>query len=51
MRLTLLEWHERFSRFLADSELTRLNLDPRERVPASPLMLRFATGRSSRPVR
>jgi thiamine biosynthesis lipoprotein len=40
-RRTLLAWHERFSRFLPDSELSRLNRDPRERVPVSPLMARF----------
>ncbi len=32
----------RLSRFDPDSELSRLNADPRERVPASPLMRRFA---------
>lgn len=35
-------WHERFSRFRSDSELTRLNEDPREVVPVSPLMARLA---------
>ncbi len=39
---TLLEWHRRFSRFLPESELTLLNGDPRECVPVSPLMARFA---------
>jgi len=39
-RRRLLEWHERFSRFLPDSELTRLNADPRAIVPVSPLMRR-----------
>ena len=33
-------WHEQFSRFLPDSELTRLNRDPAETVPVSPLMRR-----------
>jgi FAD:protein FMN transferase len=37
----LLEWHERFSRFEPDSELTRLNEDPRPIVPVSPLMRRI----------
>ncbi len=41
-RRELLAWHDRFSRFLGDSELSRLNDDPRERVPVSPLMARFA---------
>ncbi len=38
----LLEIHARLSRFLPESELSLLNRDPRERVPASDLMLRFA---------
>jgi thiamine biosynthesis lipoprotein len=37
----LLEWHDQFSRFEPDSELSRLNADPRETVPVSPLMARF----------
>jgi thiamine biosynthesis lipoprotein len=37
----LLECHERLSRFLPDSELSRLNADRRETVPVSPLMLDF----------
>jgi thiamine biosynthesis lipoprotein len=41
-RQELLSWHERFSRFLPDSELSWLNDDPRERVPVSALMARFA---------
>ena len=41
-RRELLGWHDRFSRFLGDSELSRLNEDPRERVPVSALMARFA---------
>ncbi len=41
-RVRLLEWHERFSRFLPDSELSLLNGDPRETVPVSPLMARLA---------
>ncbi len=40
-RTVLLEWHERFSRFRADSELSRLNADPRETVPVSATMARF----------
>jgi thiamine biosynthesis lipoprotein len=39
---TLLAWHERFSRFNADSELSRLNRDPRETVPVSPLLAHLA---------
>jgi FAD:protein FMN transferase len=41
-RSELLSWHERFSRFLPDSELSRLNHDPRETVPVSALMARLA---------
>ncbi len=37
----LLEWHQRFSRFLPDSELCRLNADPRETVRVSATMARF----------
>jgi FAD:protein FMN transferase len=37
----LLAWHDQFSRFAPDSELTRLNADPRESVPVSPLMRRI----------
>jgi thiamine biosynthesis lipoprotein len=37
----LLEWHEQFSRFIADSELTRLNDDPAATVPVTPLMRRI----------
>ena len=39
-RERLLEWHQRFSRFLAASELTHLNADPRPTVPVSPMMRR-----------
>jgi thiamine biosynthesis lipoprotein len=39
-RRRLLEWHERFSRFEPDSELMRLNADPRATVTVSPLMRR-----------
>jgi FAD:protein FMN transferase len=42
VRGQLLEWHERFSRFLPDSELSRLNRDPRREVPVTPLMARLA---------
>jgi thiamine biosynthesis lipoprotein len=42
-RRRLLEWHGRFSRFLPDSELSRLNRDPRRIVPVSPTMARFVT--------
>jgi FAD:protein FMN transferase len=34
----LLEWHERFSRFHSDSELSRFNVDPRPVVPVSPML-------------
>jgi thiamine biosynthesis lipoprotein len=37
----MLEWHQQFSRFEPDSELSRLNADPRETVPVSPVMARF----------
>ncbi len=37
----LLEWHDRFSRFQSESELARLNRDPRETVPITPLMRRI----------
>jgi thiamine biosynthesis lipoprotein len=42
VRRSLTGWHERFSRFLASSELSLLNADAREEVPASPLMVRLA---------
>jgi thiamine biosynthesis lipoprotein len=38
----LLSWHERFSRFLPDSELCRLNADPAGEVGVSAVMARFA---------
>jgi thiamine biosynthesis lipoprotein len=41
-RRTLLSWHERFSRFLETSELSKLNDDPRGEVPVRTLMARFA---------
>jgi FAD:protein FMN transferase len=41
-RASLLAWHARFSRFLATSELSRLNADRREVVPASPMLARLA---------
>lgn len=41
VKLTLLEWHSRFSRFEPDSELSRLNCDPRQVVPVSPMMARL----------
>jgi FAD:protein FMN transferase len=37
----LLGWHDQFSRFEPDSELSRLNGDPRETVLVSPVMTRF----------
>ncbi len=39
-RRELLHWHEQFSRFRPESEISRLNHDPRESVPVSPLMRR-----------
>jgi FAD:protein FMN transferase len=42
VKRALLTWHARFSRFLPDSELSRLNGDPRTTVPVRPLMARFA---------
>jgi thiamine biosynthesis lipoprotein len=41
-RERMLAWHERFSRFLPDSELQLLNRDRRERIPVTPLMARLA---------
>ncbi|MBV9049450.1 MAG: FAD:protein FMN transferase [Solirubrobacterales bacterium] len=40
-RQRLLEWHSQFSRFEPASELSRLNADPRETVPVSPLLRRI----------
>ncbi len=40
-RRRLLEWHDQFSRFNTDSELSRLNSDPRATVPVSPMMGRI----------
>lgn len=37
----MLEWHRQFSRFEPDSELSRLNADPRETVSVSPVMARL----------
>jgi FAD:protein FMN transferase len=37
----LLAWHDQFSRFQPDSELSRMNRDPRETVLVSPVMTRF----------
>ena len=39
-RRALLAWHERFSRFTDDSELSRLNRDPAATVAVTPLMRR-----------
>jgi FAD:protein FMN transferase len=38
----LLGWHRTFTRFSAASDLSLLNADPREEVPAGPLMARLA---------
>jgi len=37
----LLAWHAQFSRFTSESELARMNGDPRERLPVSPMMATF----------
>jgi FAD:protein FMN transferase len=41
-RRSMLAWHERFTRFEPDSELSLLNEDPRTEVPASELLVRLA---------
>ncbi len=41
-RRSLERWHQRFSRFLPASELSRLNADRRRIVPASALLVRLA---------
>jgi thiamine biosynthesis lipoprotein len=41
VRRRMLEWHDQFTRFEEDSELSELNRDPRETVPASRVMLRL----------
>jgi FAD:protein FMN transferase len=41
VRRSLLAFHERFTRFRDDSELSALNRDPREVVPASAAMVAF----------
>lgn len=41
-RSLLLAWHQRFTRFEPDSELSLLNEDPRAEVPASELLVRLA---------
>lgn len=41
-REKLLDAHRRLTRFSEDSELSRFNADPREVVPASPLLCRLA---------
>jgi thiamine biosynthesis lipoprotein len=38
---SLLDWHERFTRFTPTSELSRLNADPRAEVPVSALLGRL----------
>ena len=40
-REQLLAWHHQFSRFERDSELSRLNRDPRTTVPVTTTMARF----------
>jgi FAD:protein FMN transferase len=41
VRARLHEWHAQFTRFEPDSELSRLNADPRVTVPVSETMARF----------
>ena len=41
-RRRLLDWHARFTRFDAASELSRFNADPREVVPVSATLARLA---------
>src|SRR4051795_9618216 len=41
MRALLETWHRRLTRFDPESELSRLNHDPREQVPVSPIMACF----------
>lgn len=41
-RRSLLDAHDRLSRFIPDSELSRLNRDPRMQVPATPLLRSLA---------
>jgi thiamine biosynthesis lipoprotein len=43
VRSELTRFHARLSRFLPDSELSRLNRDPSEVVPATPLLRRAVT--------
>ena len=40
-RACLESWHQRFTRFDRDSELSRLNADPRPAVEVTPIMARF----------
>jgi thiamine biosynthesis lipoprotein len=42
VRLLLLDIHQQLTRFEPTSELSRFNADPRECVPASPLLRRLA---------
>jgi thiamine biosynthesis lipoprotein len=42
VRRRLLRWHERFSRFRPDSELSRVNADPRSRVRVTGTMASLA---------
>jgi thiamine biosynthesis lipoprotein len=41
LRVLLESWHRRLTRFDPTSELSRLNTDPREQVPVSPIMACF----------
>jgi thiamine biosynthesis lipoprotein len=42
IRRRLVRWHERFSRFIPDSELSRVNADPRARLRVTGTMARLA---------
>jgi FAD:protein FMN transferase len=42
-RELLLGWHDRFTRFDPDSELSRLNADHRSTIPVTPMMARLAS--------
>jgi len=41
-RQRLLDWHDRFTRFTPDSELSRLNADARTEIPVSETMAALA---------
>ena len=51
VRAALADADRRLTRFDPGSELSRLNADPREAVPASPLVARLARAAERRPAR